>query len=314
MRPTFRSIFFCLFVVSSTFAAGQAPVREPADTSINVTVIDHRARATSPAILSKDDIIVRQEGKVRPVLEWKRVAAGGASADVVVLIDDSLEASVSLQWKDVANFLRELPTNARVAVAYGTSSDATIAHPFSAGREAAIQALRIPLGHINEGSSIYLSLVSLLNQWPNDGRQRIVLLVSDGIDLFYGIRDSEPGLNGNLQRAIDAAQKKGVAVDSIFASGESHFSHNLFLINNGQSCLARLALETGGSAYTSGLETPVSFRPFLSQINQSLANMYELTFRASLPEKAGFARIQLAAEPAGVELLGPSRVYLPGAH
>lgn len=142
----------------------------------------------------------------------------------------------------------------------------------------------------------------------------MVLLISDGVDLFHGIVDSEPGLNRDLQQAIDESEGRSVVVDAIFASGASHFSHNLYLIDNGQASLARLALETGGTAYTEGLETPGSFSPYLKEIRESFANLYRLTFRAAQPIKPGFVRIQLRAEPQGIELLGPSGVYLPAEH
>jgi hypothetical protein len=301
-----------LFVVS-VFAANQKATPAPDVVHAVVTVLNSRSTTAPPPALAKEDVIVRQNGQVRPVLEWQPLTGAQGGMDVAILIDDSLESSLGLQWGDVTQFIRELPANSRVAVVRGFHSDATISQPFTTDRELASKALRLPLGQINEGSSIYLSLVDLLNRWPGDRNRRVVLLISDGVDIFYGIRESEPGLNMNLQRAIDAAQKKGVIVDTIFASGSARFTHNLFLINNGQSSLARLALETGGADYTSGFQTPVSFAPFLRQITGSFAHQYLLTFRAALGPKAGFARLQLGAEQSGVELRGPSRVYLPAA-
>lgn len=295
-------------------AADQAAGSNPADVTVAVTVINHRANATEAPHLSKDDVVLRQGGKIRPILDWQPLVKSSKGIDLAVLVDDSLESRVALQWGDVGGFVRLLPKGSRVAIVYGSNSGASVVQPFTADREAAIKALRIPMGSINEGSSIYLALADLIKHWPSDGRQRMVLLISDGEDLFYGVLDSEPGLNQNLQRAIDQSQKAGVVVDAIFASGASHFSHNIFLINNGQGCLARLALETGGTAFTPSLETPVSFSPYLRQITESIQAMYLLTFRAALPANAGYARIELSAESNGIELLGPSRVYLPAAH
>ena len=306
------AVFACF--ACAALAPGQATSSHPTDVTVPVTVLNRRPNATSVPRLSKDDIIVRQGGNVRPVLAWQPVTGVSKGVDLAVLIDDSLEPSVALHWKGVGGFIRLLPKDSRVAIAYGSYSGASIAQPFTADRERAIKALRIPFGRINEGSSIYLSLIDLMDHWPSDGRSHIVLLISDGVDLFHGVLPSQPGLNGDLDRAIKVSQQKGVVVDAIFASGASHFSHNLFLINNGQGCLARLALETGGTAYISTLETPLSFSPYLSQIIGSIQTMYLLTFRAALPAKAGYARIELSAEPNGMELLGPSRVYLPAAH
>jgi hypothetical protein len=310
--PYSIALFGCLACAAAVLAGAQTIVSQPADVTVTVTVINHQPNATAASPLSKDDIVVRQKGKVRPVLDWEPLASS-KGIDLAVLVDDSLAPGVALQWEDVGGFIRLLPKDSRVAIVYGSHSGATFAQPFTPDRERAIKSLRIPMGRINEGSSIYLSLVDLIKHWPSDGRRRMVLLVSDGVDLFHGVLNSQPGLNNDLQQAIDQSQKEGVIVDAIFASGASHFSHNIFLIDNGQGCLARLALETGGTAFTPTLETPVSFSPYLRQIAGSIRNMYLLTFRAALPAQAGYERIDLSAEPNGIELLGPSRVYLPAA-
>ncbi len=294
-------------------AGRQAPSSNPADVAIPVTVVYHGASAAKAPPLSKDDVVVHQNGNVRPVLDWRPLTGSSSGIDLAVLVDDSLSATVSLQWRDVAGFIRLLPKGSHVAIAYGAHGAATMVQPFTTDRERAIKSLRIPLGRVSGGGSIYLSLSELVRDWPADGRPRMVLLVSDGVDLYYGVLESEPSLNPNLQQAIDRSQRNGVVVNAIYAGGASASSHNLFLINNGQGCLARLALETGGRAYTQGLESPISFSPFLRQMAETIGRMYRLTFRAALPAKAGFARIRLSAEPPGVELLGPSRVYLPAA-
>jgi len=301
------------FFVCPAPAGAQAPSSNIAGVTIPVTVINHRSGAAAAPPLSKDDIVVRQNGKVRPVLDWQPLAGSSSGIDLAVLIDDSLPASVSLQWRDIGGFIRLLPKNSQVAIAYGAHGGVQMAQPFTADREKAIKTLRIPLGSVSGGASIYFSLVELVHQWPADGRPRMVLLISDGVDLYYGVVESEPSLNPSLKQAIDQSQKNSVLVDAIYASGASASSHNLFLISNGQGCLARLALETGGSAYTQGLDTPISFAPYLRNVAESIGHMYRLTFGAALPAKADFARIQLRAEPPGVELLGPSRVYLPAA-
>jgi hypothetical protein len=311
MKAFFCALILMTLSVWTPTAGAQAPATNPADITMTVTVVNHRAAGAPAPRLTKGDLVVRQEGMVRPVAGWRPLLQSPEGIDVAVLVDDSLAPNVALQWKDVGGFIRLLPKDSHVAIAYGSYGGANILQPFTSDREQAIKALRIPIGRINEGSSIYLSLVALLRHWPADGRHRMVLLVSNGVDLMYGVLQSEPGMNQNLQRAIDDAQKDGVVVDAIFASGASRVSRNLFLIGNGQSCLARLALDTGGTAYTNGLETPISFSPYLSEITSNFANMYLLTFQAALPAKPSFALIQLSAEPSGIELIGPSKVFLP---
>ncbi len=289
MKPAKILGLLLLFLAAMTAsAAAQTANQAPDVMTATVTVINHRTGALPP--ITKGDVVVRQDGKVRPVLAWEPLRGPNNGVDLAVLIDDSLDQQVALQWKDVSNFVRELPPDSRVAIAYANYGSATMTQPFTADRELALKALRLPLGRIEESSSIYLALADLMKRWPADHNRRVVLLISDGIDIFYGIRESTPGLNINLQRAIDAAQKKGAIVDSIFASGSSFYSRNLYLVNNGQSCLARLALETGGRNYQVGSRTPVNFTPFLKEITDSLAQQFRLTFRAKLGPKPNFAR------------------------
>jgi VWFA-related protein len=304
-------VVLSLCLVPLALAASQTPSSGNDLVSTVVTVINHRS-GPMPAI-SKDDVVVRQDGRVRPVADWQRLAGSQGPIDLAILIDDSLETEVALQWPSIEKFIRQLPQGTRIATVYGTGSRAEIVQPFTTDRELAIKALRLPRGEINAGSSIYLSLDELLKRWPEGNNRGVVLLVSDGIDLFYGVRESNPGQNINLQKAIDLAQKKGVIVDTIFASGAASYSRNFYLVGNGQSCLARLALETGGNSYTAGLQTPINFEPFLNKIADSLAHQFRLTFHARLASKAQFARIQLTTEQRGIELRAPSRVYIPAA-
>lgn len=295
------------------FAAAQKAAPAPDLVSTVVTVINHRRGQALPAI-TRGDVVVRQDGNVRRVVDWQPLRGAKSGVDLAVLIDDSVEERVALQWTGLAHFLGELPADSRVEIAYADYGSATIAQPFTTDRAQALKALRLPLGRINESSSIYLALADLIRHWPADHNRRVALVISDGIDIYYGISQSTPGQNLNLQRAIDAAQKKGVIVDAIFASGAAAYSRNFYLVTNGQSCLGRLAIETGGRSYQVGTETPVNFTPFLNEIAGSLARQYRLTFRAMLGPKARFARLALAVEQNGIELRAPSRVYLPAAH
>ena len=49
---------------------------------------------------------------------------------------------------------------------------------------------------------------------------------------------------------------------------------------SGQNRIARLFDETGGEAFFLGLQTPVSFGPFLDGVQTALNNQYLLKFRA----------------------------------
>ncbi|MGH9592000.1 MAG: hypothetical protein ACRD5L_02840, partial [Bryobacteraceae bacterium] len=166
---------------------------------------------------------------------------------------------------------------------------------------------------MGRGSSngIYDSVRDMIQKWPASKARRALLLVSSGIDLTDGVMDTEPGQNTVLQRAIDAAERSGTQVYTIYASGTGRLEHNLYLVTNGQGCLGRIAGETGGDSYFSGFQTPVNFQPFLDSISRLLGQQYRLTFLAAPGAKAGFTRVRVSTELSGVEILAQDHVYVP---
>jgi VWFA-related protein len=269
------------------------------------------AGATLPA-LTREDIIVRQDKQPRPVVAWVPAQDSKARLQLAILVDDSLDASLGLQHNDLSEFLRSLPKNSLVEIAYASNGAARIAQSFTTEHEAAIRALRVPLG-LAAYSGIYFSLADLIKKWPAGEGRREVLLISHGIDLTYGIAGSRPSGNLALEEAIRAAQRNNITVYSIFASGTGLLPRNEYLVLNGQSCLAELTLETGGDSFTQGFATPLSFGPFLQEMEKMLEQQYLLTFKAELPKQAGYHDLRVTTEMSRVELLAPAQVYLPAA-
>jgi len=297
--------------------SGAAQAQGPLVT-VTVTAVGHKG--ADPATVLKEDVLVRQREERRPVVEWvpayAKASAGGpaeseqAPLDLVILIDDSLDTGVGTNLDDLKKFIRSLPAGTRVAVAYAQNSSANLRQNLSDDKEAAA-ALRLPLGQRDSFQSPYLAVVDLLGRLPETKGRRAVLLVSDGIDLLRGVSGSSPASNTELQRAIERAQRQNVQVYTLYAGGSGRIRRNFFLVSNGQGALARLALETGGEAYFQGFGTPVSFQPFLEDLSQTLAQQYLLTFRAQPAEKAGFQRVRITTEVPGVELVAPTRVWVP---
>jgi hypothetical protein len=75
--------------------------------------------------------------------------------------------------------------------------------------------------------------------------------------------------------------------------------------------LTRLADQTGGASFIIGLGHPVSFRPYLDNLQRLLDNQYLLGFSATPGKKAALQRITLSTEVAGVELLAHDAVWVP---
>lgn len=276
--------------------------------TVTVTSRDHGA---APPALAREDVMVRQDNERRPVVDWVPAQGEQAGLDLALLIDDSADASLGNQFRDLQVFLRTLPRTTRVAVAYSRHGSANWQRDFSADHELAVKALRLPVGSMNDVSSVYQSMTDLVKKWPKTTNRSAILLISDGIDLFRGVADSEAGQNMDLEQAIDHAQRSGITVYALFASGAARYRSNWYLVGNGQSCLLKLAKETGGEAYFQGWQTPVAFQPFLQSAAKTLEQQYLLTFRAQPLPKPGFARLHVSTEVPRVEMTAPARVYVP---
>ncbi len=294
--------------------AHEAQKNAPASSDlVRVTVTVIGTKENPNPVIAAEDVIAYQEKDRRPVVEWVPAKGDRAALELAILIDDSLDTgSIGPQLNDLSEFVRSMPPTAQVAIAYGSNGNAQILQNFTADHEAAAKALRLPFG-IPNPSSIFFAVSDLLGRWPQSSARRAVLLVSDGIDLFYGAMDSSPGLSPDLQQAIDQAQRAGVIFYSIYASGAGRRRRNFFLVTNGQGCLSRIAEETGGEAYFQGFETPIAFKPYLQEITKLLGQQYLLTFKAQLGKKAELQRLRLKTEQHGVELEAPERVYIPAA-
>ena len=74
---------------------------------------------------------------------------------------------------------------------------------------------------------------------------------------------------------------------------------------NGQSCLERLSNETGGRAFFQGTSAPVSFQPFLTQIDSLLEKQIALTYMSTHMQK-GFHKLDIKPLERDVEIHHPA--------
>jgi hypothetical protein len=280
---------------------------------VTVTVTATGKDQSAPAAVPINAVVVKQDGKMAKVLSWEPVSASKPGLELAVLIDDSVTQRATVQLKEIGDFLRTLPPDARVAVAYASYGSAKFEQEFTTDHEKAAKGIRIPNAFPGTANGAYDSFADLIKRWPASQSRKEVIFVSDGIDISNGVYDTLPGQSMVLQRAIDAAERAGVVVYTVFASGSGRAVQNQFLLNNGQGSLARLASETGGDAFFQGTLTPVSFKPFLEDIGKLLSQQYLLTFLATPGEKERYARLHISVEAGDVELIAPDHVYVPGA-
>jgi hypothetical protein len=262
---------------------------------------------STPPPVTRDDVQV-YDGKTRmSVSEWVPAKGERGALDFAIVIDDASSTTLGLQLKDIADFIREMPPNARVGIFYARNGTVEIAQNFTADHEQAAKALRLPVGNPGAFGSDYLSLLDLFKRWPESSVRREVLLVSDGIDRFRGDIPTSP----DLLEAIARAQRGGIMVHTIYANAVGRFGRNSFRVNLGQSNLSQLADDTGGEAFFQGYQTPIAYAPFLKELSTVLANQYLLTFLEKPAAKGDLRRIRVHTEVPGAEISVPEDLYVP---
>ena len=283
-------------------SAGMAPV-----TAV-VTVLGPKFNAPPP--LGKEDIIVHS-GKARmDVTAWLPAQGEHAGLELAIVIDDAVSTDIGAQFKDLATFITDQQKTTKVGIFYADDGTIQAASQFNDDHAAVAKSLRLPIGRFAAYSSIYLSMMDLIKRWPATRARREILLIADGIDRFRG----DFPTSTDLESAITSAETAGIMIHTLYSTGVGRVARNLFRSNLGQSNLSKITDATGGEAFFQGLQTPISFGPYLQQLDVVLRNQYWLTFAMPRSKKAkGDLRpFRVTTEQHNVEISAPREVFVPG--
>ncbi|MGB2888511.1 MAG: hypothetical protein WBC04_12520 [Candidatus Acidiferrales bacterium] len=301
--------FLILTVALAAVAPLKAQQQNPSATvPVRMVVTVLGRNYSSPPTVSRDDVRVFEGKEQLTVSEWTPARGPQGSLDFAVMIDENTNTNLGLQLADIGDFIKELPSTARAGVFYASNATAQVASDFTADHAAAAKALRLPLGNVGAYSSIYLSLMDLIKRWPAASNRREMLVVSDGIDRFRG----DP-FSPDVQSTVEQAQKAGIMIHTIYATGVGRFSRNLFRLNYGQSNLAQIADETGGEAFFQGTYTPIDYMPYLKNLQMVLNNQYLLTFLAKPGKKAELKKFRVRTELKDAEISAADAALVPAA-
>lgn len=258
--------------------------------------------------ISQADVMVTEGKEKDTVTDWIPAQGDHAALELFILLDDSSSFSLGRQLDDIKNFIDGQPPTAKIGLAYMQNGIARVAQDLTSDHAQAAKALRLPLGIGGVNASPYFSLSDLVKRWPADNARHEVLMVTDGIDPYYGIGDLD---DPYLDAAIDDSIRAGVIVSVIYNPGVGHFGHDYWLTYWGQNYLAELTDATGGEGYYLGMTgSPVAFQPFLEDEARRLENQYWLGFLAKPEKKAGFQRVRVSTEVKDVDLVSARRVYV----
>jgi hypothetical protein len=294
-----------LVVTVQVIAAQETP--SPAGPAANLVVTVEARHGSNVPDITRDDVMVYEGHERDRVTGWLPLQGDHAGLELFILLDDSSNVSLGSQLEDIRQFISAQPATAKVGIAYMQNGTAQVLQNLTSDHVAAAKALRLPMGRAGANASPYFSLGDLIKRWPASDERHEVLMITDGIDRYWG---SGPD-NAYVDSVIEQAQRASVIVFTIYTPGEGHYGHSFWRLNWGQNYLSQVADETGGEAYYLGFGAPVSFAPYLEDITRRLGRQYLLTFIPKPQKKAGMQRVKLQTEVPNAEIVSADRVYVP---
>jgi hypothetical protein len=292
------AIFFVMAFAEDKTPASSAPAQL-------IVTVEARHGGNVP-VLNREDFLVSQSKEKFEVTDAERLVGDRAGLELFVLIDDASNWTLTSQLNDLRHFVNTQPVTTAVGIGYMHNGSVFTAESLTKDHSLAAKAIRIPTG---TSSSPYLSVASLIKQWPGSGARREIVIISSGADPLGG----SGIMNPYLDAAITDAQRAGVIVYAIYTPGIGHSAHSYWRANWGQNYLGELADDTGGEAYMLGLGSPVSMAPYLADITARLASQYRITLLAKAANKPELQSIRLTTEIPNAEIVAPSKVYVPAA-
>lgn len=287
--------------------AQQAATSSTVPVTTVVTVLG--PQYTPPPAIGKEDVVVYQDKSKNEVTGWVPAQGDRANLELAILIDDADSVELGIQFNDMKSFIMSQPNTTGIGIFYANNGTFQAASQFNTDHEAVAKALRMPFGYFGAYSSLWLSIMDLISRWPVTGARREMLVIADGIDRLRG----DP-FSPDVDTAVLRAQKAGIMVHTLYASGVGRFGRSFVHVSYGQSNLSKIADGSGGEAFFQGLQTPISFAPFLQQLDLVLKNQYWLTFITdrSKKGKGELRSFRVRTEQRNVEISAADKIFVPG--
>jgi hypothetical protein len=302
-------------VVTAILVAGSPAISAPktnptgAPTQAVITMRPALGDNRSDGLEAADVTVLRGNTPV-PVVRFERLSGDLADMQLFVLLDDSTRSSsLAIQLPELKTFIESLPATTQVAVGYMRNGTFGLVQAFTADHQEATRALRLPASIPGENGSPYFVLSDLAKHWPSkqSTNRRVVLMLTDGVDPYYGAADmDDPYVNA----AIHDALKEGVMVYSIYLRGAGFYGRSDWVTNFAQSHLIEVSEETGGHAYSLGFTDPVTITPFLKDFQDRLDNQYRVTIEELKSNEKGVQPVKLRSELRGLKIEAPTHVYV----
>ncbi len=263
--------------------------------TILVTAYPHNEKQRNiVAKLQDSDFAVLENKHSQKITSVKN--AKEAPIDLAIVVQDNLDWRVNSEIKGLKDFIRDLPEGSRAMTAYLTIGGAIVTQDLTTDLTQAADTLRV----IRGGSlppifSPYDGVQDVVKHFEEKTISRkMMLVVSDGLDMSGGYIYASPYFSLSLDKAIRDAQRHGISIFTIYAPSDDRKPYGRFATNYGQGSLIRLADETGGESYVSVIDF-VNFAPYLKEFEETFPRQWLITYRSSTVEK-GFRQIEVTTD------------------
>lgn len=312
------SLLVAIMMAVSLFPVQAQDAASSATVPVRMLVTVEAEKNKPIPVINKEDVMVRQGKDRLKVLQWVAATGDNASLDMFILIDDAADnSSLGSKLNDLREFINAQPATTTFAIGYMSNATFQLVQDFTSDHALAAKSLRLSRG-IGTISSPWLSLVDLMKRWSGHSNRRAVLMISDGIDRYRnafgnpGPRGLQP-IDPDVDTAVYQAQKAGVPVYTMYIRGTGHLANSFWQVNNGQAALSKLSDQTGGESFMLGMGDPVSYQPYLSDLQKLLDSQYLLSFAAKPRKKAGLQGVKIMTEVPNAELRSADSVWVPAA-
>ncbi|MGO9435557.1 MAG: hypothetical protein ACLPH3_20385 [Terracidiphilus sp.] len=303
---TFAALLIAAFLtpVAPVFAA----TTEQGQGQAVITVLPKNNELSNPNI-GPQNVELKVDGKQSIVTAFVPAKGPNSPLELVVLIDASARTSLGTQLSDIEGFVKEMPNNAKIAIAYMENGRAVMTGPLSSDANQVLNGLHLPGGASGTSSSPYFCLSDLAKSWPSQdpNARREVVMITDGVDYY------SPRLDLNdpyVQAAIEDSIRSGLVVYSFYWKNQGRIDNSAYESNAGQSLLSEVTQATGGNSYWEGTGNPVSFDPFFKDLRQRFQNQYHLGFSAPFKGKPQIERMSLKVNGAEAKVYAPQQVLV----
>lgn len=192
--------------------------------------------------------------------------------NIAILIQDDLISRVGNELRVTKDFIRSLPEGSRVMVGYITVGTLQVRQPFTTDLNRAANSLRIPIASTSASPfNPYLEVIDAMKKFDSSWRgQKVVLLISDGLDTSRGFDATTAGHTLDIDRTISEANRRDISIYSFYAPSVGLTSFNRLAASYGQSSLNRVSHDTGGKAFFQGSTGFVTFDSYFDRLRREL--------------------------------------------